>query len=705
MASEPQPAPPLHDQVLVLLRERPAGAGIVAALGAAGLDAVSPEDAPSAIHWLHDHAPPVALLDLGGSAPPGLDVLSVLKGASRPEETTVIGVVEDDDDAISRAIGLGADDVVRRPLRPAEVVARVREKLRIRESAEELARRAEGAKVVLELTQALSSTLDLRSILFTVVQRIAEVARVDRCSIVLVQEGSPRGFVVAASDNRDVYDLPIDVSLYPEIQRVLTSQKALVIDDASSHPLFELVSGGPSPSGFRSLALLPIVLEDRPMGVLFLRGRRPTTFREHEMYLARTIANATAIALRNAHVLTSLRAESQAHSVARLAAERRLSSVQKYFDFFHAAADGLLVLDGGGRVVFANAKAAEITGRAPADLHQTTFRDLFDPKDHRALDEVNAGFSGGRFPQMVDLTVRRSFETICDRRVLQVSFSGALWNESGLVLVSFRDVSGDRATAVELRKTKESLERVIDSSADAIVAADTAGTITLFNRAAQRLYGYSASEVVGVVNARELYPPGGARQIMRRMRSPEHGGAGRLEGFRTEVLSKDGSLVPVLASAALIFENGSMVGSVGVFTDLRERLRMEKRLSEAQEELRAREQQAFIADLAGAAAHELNQPLTSVSGYAQLVLRRLPADSPLSNDVRVILAEAERMAEIVRKIGKITRYETKSYVGAAKIVDLDKASGDDAARHVRYTSSKPPPSGSEGLGPASTPRS
>jgi hypothetical protein len=36
--------------------------------------------------------------------------------------------------------------------------------------------------------------------------------------------------------------------------------------------------------------------------------------------------------------------------------------------------------------------------------------------------------------------------------------------------------------------------------------------------------------------------------------------------------------------------------------------------------------------------------------------------------------EAERMAEIVRKIGKITKYETKSYVGAAKILDLDKAS-------------------------------
>ena len=705
MRSDTPNAPP-SDPVLVVLRERSAREATAAALASLNLDAMFADDAAAAVEWLHDRSPPVALLDFTGSHPVGDAVLAMLKSKSRPDTVTAIAIVDDDDAAIGRAIERGADDFVRRPLRPIEIAARIREKLRHRETAEELARRVEGAKVVLELTQALSSTLDLRSILFTVVQRIAEVARVDRCSIVLVHEGSSRGFVVAASDDRDVYDLPIDVSLYPEIQRVLHERTALVIDDASAHPLFELVSGGTTaPGGFRSLALLPIVLEDRPMGVLFLRGRRPTTFREHEMFLARTIANATAIALRNAHVLTSLRAESQAHSVARLAAERRLSSVQKYFDYFHAAADGLLVLDGGGRVLFANAKAAEITGRAPSELHHTIFRDLFEPKDHPSIDEVYAGFSASRFPHRMDLTIRRSFDTMCDRRILQVSFSGALWHESGIVLVSFRDVTADRAMEAELRKTTEFLERVIDSSADAIVAADVTGTITLFSRAAQRLYGYSQDDVVGVMNAEDLYAPGGARLINRLMKSQEHGGAGRLEGYRTDVRAKDGTLVPVLVSAARILEDGKHVGSVGVFTDLRERLGMERRLSEAQEELRAREKQAFIADLAGAAAHELNQPLTSVSGYAQLILRRLPEGSPHVEELRVIVAEAERMAEIVRKIGKITRYETKTYVGAAKIVDLDRASADEAARSARFTSSKPPPSGSEGLGPASTPRS
>lgn len=704
MPPEPLPLAP-SEPLLVVLRDRVARAAVEQAFGVASIDAAFVEGASSAVEWLHHRTPSLALLDFTGDSPSGPDVLAVLRGAPNGADVTVIALVEDDDAAIARAVDQGAHDFVRRPLRTAEVVARVRDRLRHRDTADELARRAEGARVVLELTTALSSALDLRSILFTIVQRIAEVARVDRCSIVLVQEGSSRGVVVAASDNRDVYDLPIDMALYPEIQRVLTSRSTLVIDDASSHPLFEIVSGSGSPGGFRSLALLPIVLEDRPMGVLFLRGRQPTTFREHDMFLARTIANATAIALRNAHVLTSLRAESQAHSVARLAAERRLSSVQRYFDFFHAAADGLLVLDAGGRVHFANAKAAEITGRAPADLHQTTFRDLFDPRERGAIDELFAGFPSGRFPQMVDMVIRRSFDTICDMRVLQVSFSGALWHDTGVVLVSFRDVTDDREIAAELRKTKDFLERVIDSSADGIVAADPRGTVTLFSRSAERLYGYRASEVVGRVNARDLYPPGGARLVRRLIEAPEQGGAGRLEGFRTDVLAKGGAAVPVLVSAALIHEDGQVVGSVGVFTDLRERVHMERRLEEAQEELRAREQQAFIADLAGAAAHELNQPLTSVSGYAQLILRRLPPGSPLAGDVGVIIGEAERMADIVRKIGKITRYETKSYVGAAKIVDLDRASdiktADVDAAYRSRASSRPPPADADVRGPTS----
>ena len=204
------------------------------------------------------------------------------------------------------------------------------------------------------------------------------------------------------------------------------------------------------------------------------------------------------------------------------------------------------------------------------------------------------------------------------------------------------------------------------------------GRIILFNRAAERVFGLPSRDVLGT-SVERLYPPGMARKIMGLIRSDGHGGRGRLESYRTDFLTISGDIVPISLSAALISRGDRPIGSVGIFTDLRDRLRMEQRLEHAQEQLRLQEKQTIVAELAGAAAHELNQPLTSVMGYAELLRRRLEDGTPQHHAAEIIVSEAERMAEIVRKIGKITRYETKSYVGTARILDLDRASRDESA--------------------------
>lgn len=672
---------PPHAPVLVVDDDAVSRHVLAQALAAAGIPTVVVSSGTEALSWLAQSTPSLVLLDLVMPPPDGFAVLRSLRDAPRTADLPVLVLTAlDSDDDVTRAFQMGADDFVRKPFRAAELIARIRSQLRIREYVEALGRKERDAKVVLELTQALSSTLDFRNILFTVVRRIAEVARVDRCSIVLVRTPGDVGVVVAASDDKELRDLPIDLSRYPEIQQVMATGEPLVIGDAETHPLFDLVRAGLPRNAFRSLALLPILFEDRPMGVLFLRGRQPVALKEHELSMARTVANATAIALRNARMLQSMRDQTQQISVAKVEAERRLKALERYADFFHSAADGIVVIDGEGLVLFSNPRAHEITGRSEAELAGVRFREIVDPADHDKLGEVRQSFAQGADARMIDLTIRRKAPAPGELRILSVSFSSVLREESGAILVSFRDVTADRATAAELSKTKDFLERVIESSVDSIISADMEGTILLFNRAAERVTGYEAREAVGRMNVRDLYPTGLATQVMRLIHAREHGGPGRLESYRTEVRARDGQRVPVALSAALILEKGKPVGSVGVFTDLRDRMQMEARLSEAQEELRAREKQALIAELAGAAAHELNQPLTSVLGYAELIRRRLGDSAAVDSAAKVILTEGERMADIVRKIGKITRYETKSYVGTAKILDLDRSSDDEAKR-------------------------
>jgi PAS domain S-box-containing protein len=301
---------------------------------------------------------------------------------------------------------------------------------------------------------------------------------------------------------------------------------------------------------------------------------------------------------------------------------------------------------------------------------QQGLADLLSPEEQDRAQRLLRGFSEGIYPRGVDITI---INQAGSRIVINVSFSSVL-HEDEVVLFSFRDVTLERKTAVELRQTKEFLERVIDSSVDAIVFCDLDGIVLLYNRAAARIFRYAPHDVIGKINVDRLYPAGVARDVMRMIRNPELHGYGRLEDYRVDMLTSDGERVPVVLSAALVMQDGRPVGSVGIFTDIRDRLRMQASLYQAQEELAAREKQSIVAELAGAAAHELNQPLTSVIGYAELLKRGLKSDPHLQNAAEIIIKEAERMAEIVRKVGTITKYETKTYVGGAKILDLEKAS-------------------------------
>jgi PAS domain S-box-containing protein len=641
---------------------------LVAALGRAGLTSVALASGQAALDWLEENTPSVVLLDLVMPPPDGYDILRVLRArdATRGVPAVVLTAL-DADEEIERAFAEGADDFLRKPFRPAELVARIRGQLRLRQYVETIARREHDAKVLLELTQVLASTLDLRDILHTVVRRIAEVTQVDRCSIVLVRDTGDVGYVVASNDDQQVRDLPLDLDKYPEIREVMKQGMPLVVSDATTHPLFDVLRPDSSPT-YASLAIVPILHEARPMGVLFLRSRSPAQIDQNVVSLARTIANTTAIALRNARIFQSLKNQTAEVTVARYEAERRLRVTQRYADFFELAADGIVVVDREGPVLFTNRMAREICGYTADEIHGKELLAFIAPDDAPRIAELAEGFARGEYPQNFDLRIVRK-----DTRRILLSINSSPLPEDNALLFSFRDVTEERALAEELRRTKGFLERVIESSVDAILSADLKGNILLFNRAAERCYGWKADEVIGKRNVATLYPDGVAKHIMQLIRT----GGDRVEALDTHVLTRDGEEVPVSLSAALIFENGKPVGSVGIFTDLREKLRMESQLVAVQEALELREKQAIIAELAGAAAHELNQPLTSVMGYAELLKRRLDRDSPAWGAAEVIVNEAERMAEIVRKIGKITRYETKTYVGHAKIIDLDRASSDE----------------------------
>ena len=380
---------------------------------------------------------------------------------------------------------------------------------------------------------------------------------------------------------------------------------------------------------------------------------------EHECFDACLSMGFDDVAIGDAQALSRAREEQ--------ISRKKLANLRRFEYLFERATDGILVITPQGIIGYSNASAKILLGGEGKALNGMMFSALFHPASQPTAKRALEGYDVGDRRGYVDLHVCMDSG---DERVISASvrhFEGATG-----ALVTFRDVTEQRALKSELQQTKEFLENLIQSSVDAIIAADMTGRTILFNRSAERILGYSAEEAVGYLDVRDIYKPGRAYEIMKMLRSEVQGGVGRLELIRRNLVAKNGEIVPINLTAAMIYEGEEEIATVGIFTDLRERIRMEKRLEKAQEELHMSERQAIAVELAGAAAHELNQPLTSVMGYSELLRKRI-GDCPKDQKaIGTICRETGRIAQIVKRLGKITRYEKRPYIRDLSILKISE---------------------------------
>jgi PAS domain S-box-containing protein len=220
------------------------------------------------------------------------------------------------------------------------------------------------------------------------------------------------------------------------------------------------------------------------------------------------------------------------------------------------------------------------------------------------------------------------------------------------------DISERKRMERQSKETNEFLTNLIESSVDGIIVTDTKGNILIFNKGAENILGYNAEEVVGKMNIRSIYPPGVAIAVMEKLRSPDFGGVGKLTSFPIAHRRKDGELIEGDLSASIIYdEEGKEIASVGIFKDLRERLRIERELREMQQALLQSEKLAAMGRLTSQIAHELNNPIYGIMNTLELLKTEIPPESKRRKILELSLSETQRLAEMLRNMLSFSKPE------------------------------------------------
>ena len=216
---------------------------------------------------------------------------------------------------------------------------------------------------------------------------------------------------------------------------------------------------------------------------------------------------------------------------------------------------------------------------------------------------------------------------------------------------------------------KSLLESLLATIPSPAVVADPKGRILLFSEAAEAVFGYSTSEARRELLVQDLFVsadvvPGVLETLGE---APDR----RLRGRRVRLRAQDGESIPAQLSARWVLgDGGEPVAWLAVLQDRREVADLETRLNNSTDRLITSEKRTTTMEIAGAAAHHLNQPLTSIMGSIELLANRRDLPPDVRRRVHKIYDQLERMARAVRELAQAQKHTVMPYIGDTSILDL-----------------------------------
>ena len=327
-----------------------------------------------------------------------------------------------------------------------------------------------------------------------------------------------------------------------------------------------------------------------------------------------------------------------------------------------SAEDAIVSKNLRGIVMSWNRGAERVFGYAAREMIGQSILKLLPPERYPEEDDILARLQRGeRVENLHTVRVRKDGERF------PVSLTISPIRDPFGVVVGASKIARDISAQDRAAEVNALLGAIIDSSDDAIISKDLNSIITSWNRGAERIFGYTAVEMIGQPIWR-LFPPDrwdDEPRIVERIKRGE-----RVDHFETKRVRKDGTVIDVSVTISPVRNSsGEVVGASKIARDITEQRATHEKLLQANEELRRADQMKseFLATL----SHELRTPLNAILGWTQVVKESGYSDPrEVEEAIEIIERNARAQAAMIEDLLDVSRIVSGKVILDMQQLDL-----------------------------------
>ena len=350
----------------------------------------------------------------------------------------------------------------------------------------------------------------------------------------------------------------------------------------------------------------------------------------------------------------------------KLAEEALRESEERFRELAEMLPEVVFETDWDFNLTYANRRAFELFGYSEADLEEgLNGLDMFIPADRERLEERIArrmrGESSGRTEYQALKKDGSSFPVLF--HASSIKSDGELVGLRGIVI----DITELKKAEEVLKQEKNRAETYLNIAGVIILAMDTRGIVTMINRKGCEVLGYDEGEILGKNWFSEFIPERIRREVQPVFKKLINGEV--TEFYENPVLTKSGEeRLIAWHNTILVNDQGEITGNLSSGEDITLRRQAEEERLILEEQYQQSQKVESLGRLAGGVAHDLNNLLTPILGYSEILMADSEADGKWRKSASEILRAGFRARDLVKQLLAFSRKQTLDY----RLVDLSK---------------------------------